>query len=106
MDTPKTAAQINDPQTGRVEIHKTKIQPKTEPTNEGWWSIRNLRGSITGVFQKIEADPSIPPRWKAAIKDDISACCEGANFVTVDAHYFVVAGKASLHLTVFPETVA
>lgn len=78
-----------------------------DPNQAGWWNLRDLRGSPAGIFQAIER-AGIPERWANVLRAEITAIAEQdakRNFFYVDAHYFVEAGKANLHITIEPDTV-
>jgi hypothetical protein len=119
MEQPKTAAQINTPQTGATDF--TPLPPGAHPrlaaaikareeeekaAQAGWWSLRDKRGSVDGIVKAVES-AAIPPHWQAAIKAEIANLIAGTafNFLYLDVHYFVVKGKATLHLTIEPDQV-
>lgn len=89
-------------------MEATKITPVTTPTlanNDGWWSLRNLRGPVDAVLSEIDKAVDVPQHWKGAIAAEISQCCRGMNFLYLDAHFTVEKGKANLHLTIEPDRV-
>jgi hypothetical protein len=112
--TPKTAEQINLPQTGKLTVtqnpnvpkpHKLQTPPEPKPKQtEGWWGIKDVSGSLEGVTNAIEKDATIPRHWKDAIKADIALRCgKEFNFVYLDAHFFVDKGNAVLHYHAVPD---
>jgi hypothetical protein len=66
---------------------------------EGWWKLAGLQGTREGVRKAITA-ANIPEHWKAALLVDVNLLPANCNFAAVDAHYHLVGGKRSLHVTV------
>lgn len=88
--------------------HKAQVKlPEPPPEKkEGWWSIADIKGAPDRVIALVTARADIPDHWKSSIAAQVQASCAGKNFVWLDAHFFIEAGKANLHLTIEPDSVA
>ena len=89
-----------------TETQQTVIKTP-QPDTKGWWSLPKLRGSLDGVCVKVDAAPDVPDHWKLVIKTSIKAKCEAdkANFVYLDAHWFIAGSKANITITIETDTV-
>ena len=99
MDIP-IVSNPNIPAPAKVIAAKSEApKPATPP---GWWAIRKLTGTLAGVTRAVDA-AAIPDHWKTAIKADLALRCVGDyNAVTVDTHFYVEKGNATLHYTATP----
>lgn len=88
---------------------KAPEQPK--PKTDGWWNFRDKSGSIVGLCTAIDAEPTIPIRYKDMLKAELLDCqAQGFNFAYVDVHYILVAadekqspGKRILDMDITPD---
>jgi hypothetical protein len=129
MDAPKTAEQINAPQTGKIQTIASEVNPvgpsglppgltfkaipRTSQIQEryggqpdgkkGWWSFRNISGSVAGVLAQVDK-ASMPEEEKASLKAAIlRRCGTEFNFVTVDAECFVANNTETIHRSIEAE---
>lgn len=87
------------------QVWQTDEPPKKRVTPEGWWSMRDVSGSLAGVMRQVDANPDIPDHWKAAIKADLAARVVAPfNFVYLDAQCQVERGNIVIHYHATPDT--
>ena len=102
---PVKAGPLSHPERVRNEFAKrfalaSKEREKLIVPPPGWWSLRGVHGSLTGVLRAI-AESSIPEDAKVYLTSRVKERCAGdLNFVALDAHFHVEGGKENFHYTV------
>lgn len=79
-------------------------KPVPENSQAGWWSLRDIAGSLRGVTEAVNDALDIPAYWKEAIVKDLTARCGTEfNFVYLDVHCMVEKGNTVIHYHATPD---